>query len=77
MPLAFVALPMYVNVPHLYATQYAVPLTLLGLVLLGSRLVDAFTDPFLGRFSDWLYAKSAQAVLIAGLIFSAILNCFN
>ena len=74
MPLAFVALPMYVNVPHLYATQYAVPLTLLGLVLLGSRLVDAFTDPFLGRFSDWLYAKSAQAVLIAGLIFSAILS---
>ena len=74
LPLAFVALPMYVNVPHLYATHYAVPLSLLGLVLLLTRLIDAFTDPFLGRFSDWLYAKSMQAVLWVALIFSAILS---
>jgi len=31
LPLAFVALPMYVNLPHFYATQFAVPLTSLGL----------------------------------------------
>ena len=74
MPLAFVALPMYVNVPHLYATQYAVPLSLLGMVLLVTRLVDAFTDPFLGRFSDWLYAKSMQAVVGAAFIFSIVLS---
>ncbi len=73
MPLAFVALPMYVNVPHLYATQYAVPLSLLGIVLLLTRLIDALTDPFIGRFSDWLYAKSMHAVVVAALIFSATL----
>ena len=74
LPLAFVALPMYVNVPHLYATQYAVPLSLLGMVLLLTRLIDAVTDPFIGRFSDWLYAKSMQAVVVAALIFSAALG---
>ena len=73
MPLAFVALPMYVNVPHLYATQYAVPLSLLGIVLLLTRLIDALTDPFIGRFSDWLYAKSMHAVVVAALIFSTTL----
>lgn len=74
LPLAFVALPMYVNVPHLYATQYAVPLSLLGMVLLFTRLVDAITDPFLGRLSDWLYAKSLQAVVWAAMLFSIILS---
>ena len=73
LPLAFVALPMYVNVPHLYATQYAVPLSLLGMVLLLTRLIDAVTDPFIGRFSDWLYAKSMQAVIGAAFVFSAVL----
>ncbi len=74
LPLAFVALPMYVNVPHLYATQYAVPLSLLGVVLLLTRLIDAVTDPFIGRFSDWLYAKSMQSVVVAALAFSAALG---
>ena len=44
LPLAFVALPMYVNLPHFYATQFAVPLTSLGAVLLFSRLIDALAD---------------------------------
>jgi Na+/melibiose symporter-like transporter len=66
LPLAFVALPMYVNLPHFYATQFAVPLASLGAVLLFSRLVDALIDPFLGRFSDALYARStAQVVGVA------------
>ena len=55
LPLSFVALPMYVNLPHVYATQFAVPLTTLGLVLLLSRLLDAFIDPWMGRISDVLY----------------------
>lgn len=74
LPLAFVALPMYVNVPHWYATHYAVPLSLLGVVLLLTRLVDAVTDPFLGRFSDHLYSKSLQAVVAAAVIFSVMLS---
>jgi Na+/melibiose symporter-like transporter len=61
LPLSFVALPMYVNLPHVYATQFAVPLTTLGLVLLFSRLLDAFIDPWMGRISDVLYGRSKQS----------------
>lgn len=60
LPLSFVALPMYVNLPHVYATQFAVPLATLGVVLLLSRLLDAFIDPWMGRVSDILYGKSKR-----------------
>ena len=73
LPLSFVALPMYVNLPHTYATHYAVPLTTLGLVLLISRLLDAFIDPWMGRISDVLYAKSNQAVGLAAIALAALL----
>jgi len=73
LPLSFVALPMYVNLPHAYATHYAVPLTTLGLVLLISRLLDAFIDPWMGRISDVLYAKSNQAVGLAAIVLAALL----
>ena len=73
LPLSFVALPMYVNLPHAYATQYAVPLTSLGLVLLISRLLDAFIDPWMGRISDVLYAKSSQAVGAAAIVLASML----
>ena len=73
LPLSFVALPMYVNLPHAYATLYAVPLTTLGLVLLISRLLDAFIDPWMGRISDVLYAKSNQAVGVAAIALAALL----
>jgi GPH family glycoside/pentoside/hexuronide:cation symporter len=73
LPLSFVALPMYVNLPHAYATHYAVPLTTLGLVLLISRLLDAFIDPWMGRISDVLYAKSNQAVGVAAIALAALL----
>ena len=49
LPLAFVALPVYVHLPNVYAQQYGVPLAALGGVLLLSRSVDAVVDPWLGR----------------------------
>ncbi len=70
LPLAFVALPMYVNLPHFYATQFAVPLASLGAVLLFSRLADALIDPLLGRFSDALYAKSTVHVVGVALAYA-------
>lgn len=63
LPLAFVALPLYVILPNHYARAFGVPLATLGLVLLGARLFDAFIDPLLGRWSDALYARSLRAVL--------------
>jgi GPH family glycoside/pentoside/hexuronide:cation symporter len=51
-PLAFAGLPIYLHAPDFYATSQGVSLTILGLVLLGLRFVDAFQDPLIGSFSD-------------------------
>lgn len=60
--LAFVALPLYVVLPNHYASEFGVPLALLGAVLLGARLLDAVVDPLIGRFADSLLDRSvAQA----------------
>ncbi len=63
LPLAFVALPLYIVLPHHYAQVFGLPLATLGLVLLAARLFDAGIDPMLGRVSDHLYARSLAAVL--------------
>lgn len=60
LPLAFVALPLYVVLPIHYASVHGVPLALLGAVLLGARLLDALVDPVIGRWADALFARSAQ-----------------
>jgi Na+/melibiose symporter-like transporter len=63
LPLAFVALPLYVLLPHYYALHFGVPLASLGALLLGTRLFDAVTDPLLGRWADRLFARAPEAVL--------------
>jgi glycoside/pentoside/hexuronide:cation symporter, GPH family len=68
LPLAFVALPLYVILPNHYAREFGMPLATLGLVLLIARLFDAFIDPLLGKLSDKLFARSAKAVLVFGAI---------
>ena len=65
LPLAFVALPVYVHLPNVYAQQYGVPLTALGVVLLLSRSVDAVVDPWLGRWADRLYRRAWRVVWLA------------
>jgi len=52
MPLAMMALPVYVLVPKFYAEATGLVLTIIGSVLLGTRLLDAFIDPLLGAFVD-------------------------
>ncbi|MGZ9076040.1 MAG: MFS transporter [Burkholderiaceae bacterium] len=52
MPLAMMALPVYVLVPKFYAEATGLALTIIGSVLLGARLLDAFIDPLLGAFVD-------------------------
>ncbi len=66
LPLAFVALPLYVVLPNHYAGALGVPLALLGFVLLAARLLDAVADPLIGRWVDRLFARSpAQAWRVA------------
>ena len=66
LPLAFVALPLYVLLPNHYAREFGVPLATLGVVLLAARLFDALIDPVIGRGCDRLFARSCGAVLRAG-----------
>ena len=63
LPLAFLALPLYVTLPHHYATQHGLPLALLGAVLLGTRLLDAAADPFIGQAVDHRFGHGRAAVL--------------
>ncbi len=73
LPLAFVALPLYVILPNHYAREFGVPLATLGAILLGARLFDAVTDPLLGRLSDHLFARSAKSVLGLGAFAAVVL----
>lgn len=61
LPLAFVALPMYVVLPNHYASRFGISLALLGAVLLAVRLLDAVADPFIGRWTDALLARRGPA----------------
>lgn len=73
MPLAFVALPLYVHLPNVYASRYGVSLATLGGVLLLARLFDAVTDPWLGRVGDRLFARSPKHVLSAAVLAAVVL----
>lgn len=52
LPLALVALPIYVYVPQFYAEKFGLSLTLIGSALLISRILDAFIDPAIGLWID-------------------------
>lgn len=73
LPLAFVALPLYVVLPNHYATEYGVPLAALGALLLAARLIDAFVDPWIGRCADRWFARSTERVLLAALLAAVVL----
>ncbi|MBS7781575.1 MFS transporter [Acidovorax sp. CCYZU-2555] len=67
-PLAFVSLPLYVNLPHHYASVAGAPLAALGGVLLATRALDALIDPALGRLADRLFARGQAHALWAALL---------
>lgn len=62
MPLAFVSLPLYVSLPHYYASTFGLSLSVLGTLLLLTRLADAFIDPLVGRWLDRLFARGLCTV---------------
>ncbi|MEY8878137.1 MAG: MFS transporter, partial [Leptothrix sp. (in: b-proteobacteria)] len=61
LPLAFLALPLYVVLPHFYADTFGVSLAALGALLLAVRALDALVDPLLGRWADRLLAAGGRA----------------
>jgi Na+/melibiose symporter-like transporter len=73
MPLAFVALPLYVVLPNHYASQFGIPLATLGLLLLGARLLDAVADPWIGRLADRWFGQTAARVLGVATLAAVVL----
>lgn len=65
LPLAFAALPLYVVLPHHYARSLGLSLATVGALLMAVRLVDAVVEPWLGRASDALLARSTRSMLLA------------
>jgi glycoside/pentoside/hexuronide:cation symporter, GPH family len=65
LPLAFVALPVYVHMPALYARSTTLSLASVGAILLATRLLDAFADPWLGSMVDRLERRMSYARIIA------------
>jgi glycoside/pentoside/hexuronide:cation symporter, GPH family len=72
LPLAFLALPLYVQLPNLYAREFGVPLATLGWLLLAVRALDAVVDPWLGVLGDKLFARSAATAWVAGALAAAL-----
>jgi len=77
LPLAFVAMPLYVVLPQHHAQAFGLPLAALGALLLLTRLADAFVDPLLGRWADrwlseprraWALACAAACALAIGFV---------
>jgi len=73
LPLAFVALPLYVVLPNHYAAEFGIPLATLGALLLGARLLDAVADPFIGRWVDGWFTRRATLVLAAAVAAAVVL----
>ncbi len=52
LPLAALAVPLYIYLPTLYAETLGLGLTLVGAILLAARIFDALTDPLVGVLAD-------------------------
>jgi len=68
LPLAFVALPVYVYAPRFYA-NLGLSLASAGAILLAARVADALIDPWLGTLSD--RAASRKGFIAVALLLLA------
>lgn len=75
-PMAFVALPLYVQLPAYYAQVFGVSLSAMGALLLAARALDAVIDPWLGGWVDrWLHRPRRRLGPAMGL--AALLMCLG
>ncbi|MES3022347.1 MAG: MFS transporter [Pseudomonadota bacterium] len=65
LPLAMVALPIYVYLPQFYAERAGLPLALIGAVLLTARVAAAFIDPLLGWWIERGAGRFARYIALA------------
>jgi len=67
-PLAFSGIPIYIHSPNFYATNVGINIEIIGLCLLFLRLLDAFLDPFIGRYSDLNFKCRDKIVYLGTLL---------
>jgi Na+/melibiose symporter-like transporter len=65
LPLALLALPIYVYVPQFYAAHFEMTLALIGGTLLIARILDAFFDPMFGIWIDKQRSTNGYTRVIA------------
>ena len=75
LPLAFAALPLYVQWPAHAAGTWGMPLAVLGALLLAVRVTDAFVDPWIGARIDRLFARSSRLAWAAAGSGAACIAC--
>jgi len=75
LPLSFVGLPIYINVTDYYIRYYQVNIAILAGIILVVRFIDAFQEPLLGLFSDYLRRKKVSHQKI--IYFSSFFLAFS
>ena len=80
-PLAFVGLPIYINVSDFYIRNFDINIGYLAIIILFVRLIDGFQEPILGLFSDYLIKKNFShkqiIYLSSGFLALSFFGLFN
>lgn len=67
LPLAFVGLPLYMNIPDFYTRELGLSLATAGMLLMSLRVIDAIQDPFIGYICD-KNPSLQRPIILCGLI---------
>lgn len=80
LPVMMSIFPVIVFIPRFYATDVGVPLALVGVYILVTRLIDVVTDPLMGYISDHTRSRFGRrrpwVVLSVPILMTAIYHLF-
>ncbi|NBV06762.1 MAG: MFS transporter [Proteobacteria bacterium] len=76
LPLSFVGIPIYLNISDFYARSFDLNLTIIGILLIFVRGLDAFQDPLVGYFSDKLAKKKISRKKIISIASALLILSF-
>ena len=71
------ALPLYVHLPKFYGGELAMPLAIVGAILLATRVLDAISDPLIGYLCDRTGARRAPIWLAMPLLAFGMFGLFR
>ena len=67
-PFAIPTFPVMILLPEIYVVNYGLDLAIVGLILFLAKLVDIFSDPFMGWICDIRILSRKQWIIIGSLI---------